>query len=128
MLLLKRAKEGYWCHVAGKVEVGETGWQAIIREFEEETQIQVTQLYSGDYLEQFYESHRNQVVIIPTFVVICEPKQAVQLNAEHTEYKWCSLEEAKLLVPFPNQRAFYDHVWQNFVISKPSQHMLVTAK
>ncbi|WP_250895082.1 NUDIX domain-containing protein, partial [Aeromonas dhakensis] len=27
----------FWCHVAGTVEAGETGWQTIIREFGEET-------------------------------------------------------------------------------------------
>ncbi|MHB0777495.1 NUDIX domain-containing protein [Halomonas sp. WWR20] len=37
MALMKRSKEGFWCHVAGKVEAGETGWQAIVREFFEET-------------------------------------------------------------------------------------------
>ena len=31
MLLLKRVKGGYWCHVAGGVEAGETGWQTILR-------------------------------------------------------------------------------------------------
>lgn len=126
MLLLKRSKEGYWCHVAGKIETGETGWQAIIREFDEETQIQVTRLYSCDYLEQFYEPHQNQILIIPTFVVICEPQQTVTLNPEHTDYRWCGLEEAKQLVPFPNQRSLYEHVWQHFVIRQPSPHMRVT--
>ena len=32
MLLLERVKGGYWCHVAGGVEEGETGWQTIVRE------------------------------------------------------------------------------------------------
>lgn len=32
ILLLKRVKGGYWCHVAGGVEAGETGWQTILRE------------------------------------------------------------------------------------------------
>ncbi|ELV8627360.1 NUDIX domain-containing protein, partial [Vibrio cidicii] len=44
MLLMKRVKGGYWCHVAGTIERNETGWQAIIREFREETQIEVTSL------------------------------------------------------------------------------------
>ncbi|MFL7052984.1 NUDIX domain-containing protein, partial [Vibrio cyclitrophicus] len=41
MLLMKRVKGEFWCHVAGSIEAGETGWQAIVREFEEETQIKV---------------------------------------------------------------------------------------
>ncbi|ETJ95142.1 mutT/nudix family protein [Vibrio parahaemolyticus EKP-008] len=37
------------------------------------------------------------------------------LNEEHTEYRWCSLEEAKQLTPFANQHHLYDHVWQYYV-------------
>ena len=39
LLVMKRVKGGFWCHVAGTVEAGETGWQTIIREFGEETGI-----------------------------------------------------------------------------------------
>ncbi len=119
-LLLKRAGEGYWCHVAGKVESGETGWQAIIREFREETGIEVTELYSADYIAQFYDVAHNCIRIVPVFVAILPATTKITLNYEHTEYKWCSLEEAKSLTPFPNQWAVYDHVWRNFIEREPS--------
>ncbi len=125
MVLMKRLKEGFWCHVAGKVEAGETGWQAIVREFLEETQIAVKELYNGEYLEQFYEPSKNRIEVIPVFVVICPPEQPIVLNPEHTEYRWCSLEEAKSVVPFPNQMALYDHIWKHFVVEKPSSYMKI---
>ncbi len=53
LLMMKRVKGGFWCHVAGTVEAGETGWQTIVREFREETGIVVHELYNGQYLEQF---------------------------------------------------------------------------
>lgn len=53
MLLMKRVKGDFWCHVAGKIEANETASQAILREICEETEIQVQELYSADYLEQF---------------------------------------------------------------------------
>lgn len=43
ILLLKRAKEGFWCHVVGKIEPNETAWQAIMREVAEEAGIGITQ-------------------------------------------------------------------------------------
>lgn len=125
MALMKRSKEGFWCHVAGKVEAGETGWQAIVREFFEETQIVVRELYNGEYLEQFYEPGKNRIEIIPVFVAFCPPEQPVVLNSEHTEFRWCSLEEAKSLVPFPNQKALYEHIWRHFVLEKPSSYMRI---
>ncbi|KZX65575.1 DNA mismatch repair protein MutT [Vibrio sp. HI00D65] len=115
MLLMKRVKGGYWCHVAGSIELGETGWQAIVREFEEETKIEAKELYNAQFLEQFYEANVNVIQLIPIFAVLCPPDQAVELNHEHTEYRWCSLEEAKALAPFPNQHAVYDHIWAYFV-------------
>ena len=125
MALMKRSMEGFWCHIAGKVEVGEAGWQAIVREFFEETKIVVEELYSGDYIEQFYVAKENRIDMIPVFVVYCPPDQKIVLNHEHTEYKWCSLDEAKSLVPYPNQKALYEHVWNNFVVGKPSSYMRI---
>lgn len=115
MLLMKRVKGGFWCHVAGSIEEDETGIDAIVREFKEETQIEASNLYNAQFLEQFYEASVNVIQLIPVFVVMCPPEQEVVLNEEHTEYKWCSLEEALELAPFPNQHAVFKHVWSYFV-------------
>ncbi|MEH6452958.1 MAG: NUDIX domain-containing protein [Psychromonas sp.] len=115
MLLMKRVKGNFWCHVAGSIEEGELGWQAIIREFEEETQIKAINLFNAHFLDQFYEPYVNVIELIPVFVVLCPPEQAVELNDEHTQYNWCSLEEAKTLAPFPNQHVVYEHVYAYFV-------------
>ena len=128
LLVMIRVKGGFWCHVAGTVEAGETGWQTIIREFGEETGISVCELYTAHYLEQFYESASNTVEVVPVFVVYCPPNQTVTLNDEHTEYRWCSLTEAKALVSFPGQQALYDHVWHHFVARRPSPLMRVALR
>lgn len=110
LLMMKRVKGGFWCHVAGTVEAGETGWQTIVREFREETGIVVHELYNGQYLEQFYEDATNTVCLVPVFVVYCPPTQAVTLNHEHTEYRWC---------PWPRPRR-----WQ---ASPASRHSMITS-
>ncbi len=115
ILLMKRVKGGFWCHVAGSIEEEETGIDAIVREFKEETQIEVSNLFNAQFLEQFYEASVNVIQLIPVFVVMCPPEQEVVLNEEHTEYKWCSLKEALELAPFPNQHAVFKHVWSYFV-------------
>lgn len=115
MLLMKRVKGGYWCHCAGGVEEGELGWQAMVREFKEETDIDVSELYNAQYLEKFYEANANVIELIPVFAVLCPPNQPVTLNDEHTDYKWCTLEEAIDLSPFPNQHEAFRHVWAYFV-------------
>ncbi len=125
MLLMKRVKGEFWCHVAGSIEAGEKGWQAIIREFDEETKIPPHSLYNAQFMEQFYEASVEIIELIPVFVVMCPPDQPVTLNEEHTEYRWCSLEEAKQLAPFPNQHAVYDHVWAWFVNRQPIERFKI---
>lgn len=120
ILLIKRNKGG-GCHVAGKIEADEKAWQAIIREFHEETAIEVKQLYSADYLEQFYEATLNVIEMIPAFVVYCEDNQKITLNEEHSEYIWCSLYEALEKVVFDGQRKLYEYVWNNFVKRQPAE-------
>ena len=121
ILLMKRVKGDFWCHVAGKIEENETATEAICREIYEETQIEAKNLFSADYLEQFYEPKLNIIEIIPAFVLFCMPNQEVLLNHEHTEYKWCGLSEAQALATFSNQRNLYNFVWESFVVQQPEK-------
>ena len=125
MLLLNRAKDRFWCHVAGKIEEGESAWQAIVREIDEETGIVVSELYTAEFLEQFYEPKRNCITVIPVFVTYVLDSTPVVLNEEHTEFGWFSIEEAKNMVPYPNQVALYEHIKRYFVDAEPSEHMRV---
>ena len=120
ILLMKRVKGHFWCHVAGKVEANETASQAILREVLEETGIQPQQLFNADFIEQFYEPSLNVIEMIPVFVGYCEQNQGVELNHEHTEYQWCNIQEAKNLAVFSNQRKLYDFIWENFVLNEPT--------
>lgn len=120
-----RIKGGFWCHVADSFEAGETGWQTIVCEFDEETGIRVSELYNGQYLEQFYDVVPNTIMVVPVFVIYCPPNQPIVLNAEHTEYRWCSLAEAKTLVSFPGQKALYNHIWHYFVDCRPPALMKI---
>ncbi|MCK6261693.1 NUDIX domain-containing protein [Vibrio sp. ZSDE26] len=125
ILLMKRTKGGYWCHVAGSIEGDENGWEAIIREFKEETNIDVQCLYNGHFIDRFYEPHVNVMQLIPVFAVYCPDNQKVELNDEHTEYKWCSLEEAIELTPYPGQHDVYRHIWSYFVDNKPNERLKI---
>ena len=120
MLLLKRSKEKYWCHVAGHIESGETAWQAVIRELKEETSVEASAIYSASYIDRFYDDVRNRINLVPVFVTYVERNVVVQLDHEHTDYKWCGLEEAKALVDFPNMKTLYDFIWRHFVFNQPT--------
>lgn len=123
--MMQRAAEGFWCHVAGKIEDGEAAWQTARRELLEETGLGVERLYSAEYLEQFYDESRNCITMIPAFVAMFRALPDITLDDEHLDYHWCSLEEALELAEYPNQRALYRHVWENFVEQAPSPRMRV---
>lgn len=126
ILLLKRVKGGFWCHVAGKVKEEETASEAIRREIREELSIEAESLYSADFIEQFYDMENNCITFVTAFVAQVKPGTRIILNEEHTEYKWCSVEEAKALVSYPNQKGLYDYVWSNFLTSKPADLLKIS--
>lgn len=119
ILLLKRSKEAYWCHVAGRIEKNEAAWQTVVRELTEETSIKTKNLYSASYIDRFYEHQYNRINLVPVFVTYVDSDVAIQLNHEHTEYRWCSIDEAMELVDFPNMKNLYAFIWRHFVNSSP---------
>ena len=57
-LVLKRAKtkmyEHIWQGVAGKIEDGETSWEAATRELKEETGLAPLKIFVADHVSKFY--------------------------------------------------------------------------
>ena len=106
-LLLRRAAgkayAGDWRMVGGKIREDETAWFTALRELREETGLTVLEFYSVPYVNQFYEWQHDRLNVIPVFVAVV-PHTEPQLDAEHTEYNWCTTEEALRRLPWPAQR------------------------
>lgn len=122
MLLLRRtrAPRGEWCQVSGAIEVGETAWQAALRELEEETALAPTALYSGDACEQFYEADRDAISLLPVFVAFVDPSAEVRLNDEHSDFRWVDFKTARDMVSFAGQRHVLRHVEDEFLGASPA--------
>ncbi len=121
LLLIRRADsfEGAWCYVAGKIEKGEKAWQAVLREIKEETNLVPSALYSADIFEQFYEPARESIWVAPVFVGYITDQQKIELNEEHSDFGWFTMEEARQTVAFPAQRTILKHIEQEFVQREP---------
>jgi len=131
LLLLKRADSqfnGLWTHVYGSIQKGEMAWETAIREVQEETSLEIVDLYSGEYCEQFYVPSRNAVSIVPVFVAFVCENSIVTLNYEHSDYKWCTFDMAEILSEFPGHKNLYVHVKTHFSMSKPSHRLLIDFK
>lgn len=126
ILLLKRRDEGYWCHVAGRIEAGESAVATVLREFREETGAEIESLYSADYVDTFFDARINRLRLVPVFAAYWPDSDTDPvLDREHGEYCWCSLRKAVQLVPFPNQQRLLSHVWSHFVTRAPQRRLLI---
>lgn len=94
-LLLKRSQEnsssGEWTFPGGKIEEGESEKEAAIRELKEETGLEGKIINSGK--PYIGEGELGLWKIYP-FQIKLDSKN-VELDYEHSEFKWLSLEELK---------------------------------
>ena len=107
-LLMRRAPgkqyAGSWRMVAGKLEEGETAWQACVREVVEETQLKVTRLLVVPYVNRFYEWEEDRINDIPVFLAIVDNDSNPKLDDEHEYFTWLAAGQAISSLRWAGQR------------------------
>ena len=97
LLLVKRSDSGYWGPPGGAAEPGEVVEEAAKREALEETGLQVGEItlfgvFSGP--ELYYKYPNGDEVYNVTIVYLShETSGEIQLNEEHTEWRWFAKDE-----------------------------------
>jgi len=98
-LLLKRFpdRNGFWQSVTGGLEEGETRAEALCREIREETGIRnLIRVIESLYYFEFSDPNLNQEYV---YGVEVSPSETIMLDGrEHSEYRWCSFQEALQLL------------------------------
>lgn len=111
-LLLKRAEKeiypGLWQMVTGKVEEGETAYQAAIREIKEETGLTVDRLWVVPNVNTFYSHEFNEISLLPVFAARVSGTTEIKICNEHSVSCWYKPEEAKELLAWEGQRHSVD--------------------
>jgi len=106
-LVLKRAKtkmyEHIWQGVAGKIEDGETSWEAAIRELKEETGLAPLKIFVADHVSKFYETNGDRINLVPVFGIEVD-SEIVIISREHCDHKWVDLNEALDLLVWRGQK------------------------
>lgn len=107
-LLCKRSESkiysGQWRMIGGKVEPGETYWEAALRELREETALIPEKFWTVPSVNQFYEAKRDQILTIPVFSAEISSTASPVLNDEHTSFGWFEAKEAVSRIIWPEQQ------------------------
>ena len=93
ILLAKHADDEDFILFAGYVKKGETAEKSVPREIKEELGIGVVK---AKYTLSRY--HEPKDILMLNFIVVVEDSQAIKLNEEITEARWCTPEEAVQLI------------------------------
>lgn len=107
LLLLRSAKKIYahqWRMIGGKVEEGEKYWEAALRELKEETGLVPHEFWTIPSVNTFYEAKSDQIHHIPAFAVALKDEVIPELDDEHTEYRWISIDELDSYLSWPEQK------------------------
>jgi dATP pyrophosphohydrolase len=107
-LLLKRAEKeiypGVWQMITGKVEEGETAYQAAIREIKEETGLKPERLWVVPNVNTFYSHETNEISMLPVFAAVVKGNVDVIICDEHSDSGWYNAEESKKILAWEGQR------------------------
>ncbi len=97
LLILKRSQKvhtykGLWGGVAGYIEEYEKPYETALKEIQEETGLNQTQIIfikqgQPETINDIYEGTTYEWIIHP-FVFKLKPKTAIHIDWEHTEYQW----------------------------------------
>ena len=106
-LLLKRADtkmyENLWQGVAGKIENGESAWQAALRELVEETGLKAKRMFIADHVSKFYEEKGDRINLVPVFGIETETEDVV-LSNEHSMFRWMGIDKAERTLVWNGQK------------------------
>lgn len=120
-LLLKRNPQrgGFWQPVTGGVESGEDLLQAVNRELKEETGITeyvriIEDVYYFEFTTKEYGVLKEHV-----FAVEIDLNTDIFISPEHTESRWCALEQALQLLKYDSNKVAFKKI-HAFLISERS--------
>jgi dATP pyrophosphohydrolase len=113
-LLLRRRADvslpGTWQGVHGTIDPEESAVDAALRAVQARTGLSVSDVYSADYVNQFYDHHTDTLILAPVFAFPAPSKSRVLMGEEYSDFAWCERDEATGRLLFAGQRWAIRHI------------------
>jgi len=127
-LQLRRARgeflEGAWGAVHGRIERGETAWQAALRELREEAALAPIEFYQLDTVNQFYLVAGDCVWHVAGFCALVGRDAVVTLNEEHDDHRWIERSRAAHDFLWPGERRQVEELCREILDNGPAKSHL----
>lgn len=100
-----------WEFPQGKIREGESLFNALKREIQEETGIKKFRLVKDFQVSTHYSFQREGFLVHKTVTYFLGiTKEKVKLSEEHEQYRWCTFEEANMLFTHENHKQILKEV------------------
>jgi dATP pyrophosphohydrolase len=113
-LLLRRRADvsmaGTWQGVHTTIEGDESAVDAAERAVRTRTGLAVTDVYSADYVNQFYDHLTDTLILAPVFAFSAPLRSPVTMGEEYSDFAWCDRDEATGRLLFAGQRWAIRHI------------------
>jgi dATP pyrophosphohydrolase len=107
-LIVKRSSHkiyaGQWRMIGGKIEEDELAWEAGLRELKEETKRVPKLFWVIPSVNHFYNHRSNEIELIPAFAAELDYDSQIELNEEHSQFKWIEHNDIESFLPWPEQK------------------------
>ncbi len=99
-----------WQGFHSQVRVGDTTIQTIIDTVKNLSGLNVSAVYSADYVNQFYDEGRDALILAPVFAVNVSPQAPIDLADDYRDAAWFDRDDATARLPFSGQRWAVRHI------------------
>lgn len=113
-LLLQRKADvsmgNTWQSFHAHIDVGDTTMHTTREAVKAACGLEIDEMYSADYVNQFYDEPRDAMVLAPVFAVTLTAQSPVALGPEFRDAGWFDRDEATIRLPFSGQRWAVRHI------------------
>lgn len=99
-----------WQSFHSQIRVGDTTLETVQRAVKELCGLNVSSVYSADYVNQFYDEGRDALVLAPVFAVNVSPQAPIDLAHDFRDAAWFDRDEATARLAFSGQRWAVRHI------------------